>query len=38
MEKNVLKTDNNQFESDIIEEYMLSTIKSINEGIFLLIS
>ena len=36
MEKNVLKNDKKQIDSDIINEYMLSTIKSIKEGIFLL--
>jgi hypothetical protein len=36
MEKNVLKNDKKQIDSDIIDEYMLSTIKSIKEGIFLL--
>ncbi len=32
MEKMVLKNENDKIDKDIIEEYMLSTIKSIKEG------
>jgi hypothetical protein len=37
MEKNISKKDNKQNESELIDEYMLSLMQSINEGIFLLI-